>query len=430
MRVLIVGSGGREHAMAWQCAQGPHVEQVIVTPGNPGTANEPHVRNAAVAADDIPGLVELAQREAVDLVIVGPEQPLVAGLVDACQTSGIPCFGPTRDGAQLEGSKSFSKSFLQRHGIATASYETFDNFDAAKTHILERGAPCVVKADGLAAGKGVVVAQTTAIAIDAAHEMLVAQRFGGASAQIVVEDFLVGEEASLIAVTDGKTIVPLASSQDHKARDVGDLGPNTGGMGAYSPAPVLSGAVADRALAEVLEPTLQGLRSDGIDYIGFLYAGLMINADGKAHVLEFNCRLGDPETQPIMRRLNTPLDLICCAALNGRLGELDIEWHSEVSLGVVMAAEGYPGTAKTGDPISGLTAAETLDSVKIFHAGTVARGTQIQTAGGRVLCVTAMGRTTSGAAAKAYEGVAAIQWPGAFYRDDIGYRAIARENDD
>ena len=430
MRVLIVGSGGREHAMAWQCARGAHIEQVIVTPGNPGTANEPHVRNAGVAADDLRGIVELAQREAVDLIIVGPEQPLVAGLVDTCQTAGIPCFGPTAEGAQLEGSKSFSKSFLQRHNIATASYETFDDFDAAEAHILTRGAPCVVKADGLAAGKGVVVADTTETAIAAAHEMLVAERFGGASRQIVVEDFLVGEEASLIAVTDGKTIVPLASSQDHKARDAGDTGPNTGGMGAYSPAPVLSDDVAERALAEVLRPTLAGLQADGIDYIGFLYAGRMIDSSGKAHVLEFNCRLGDPETQPIMRRLKTPLDLICCAALNGRLDEMDIEWHGAASLGVVMAAEGYPGSARTGDAISGLPDAERVEGVKVFHAGTNARGSTVQTAGGRVLCVTAMGRTTTDAATNAYRGVAAINWPGAFYRNDIGHRAIARESDD
>ncbi|MEO1581286.1 MAG: phosphoribosylamine--glycine ligase [Pseudomonadota bacterium] len=429
MRVLIVGSGGREHAMAWQCAQGEHIEQVIVVPGNPGTASEPKVRNKAADIADNDALIAVAKRESVDLMIVGPEQPLVNGLVDACQSADIACFGPTASGAQLEGSKSFTKAFLQRHGIPTASYATFEDFESARAHIEQRGAPCVVKADGLAAGKGVVVAQTTEAAIEAAEDMLVDERFGGASQRIVVEDFLVGEEASLIAVTDGTHVVPLASSQDHKARDNGDRGPNTGGMGAYSPAPVLSGTVLDRAVREILEPTVAGLRADGINYVGILYAGLMIDDSGQARVLEYNCRLGDPETQPIMRRLRTPLDKVCTAAINGTLTELTIHWDERASSGVVMAAEGYPGSATTGNPINGLSDAEALDTVKVFQAGTRRDSDALVTAGGRVLCVTALGDNITSASRAAYAGVEAISWQGAFYREDIGHRAISRERD-
>lgn len=430
MRVLIVGAGGREHAMAWHCARAAHIEQVLVAPGNAGTNEEPNTRNVDVAADDVAKIVELAQKEAIDLVIVGPEQPLVAGLVDRCKVAGIPCFGPTANGAQLEGSKAFSKSFMIRHGIPTAGWARFTNFAAAETHIRERGAPCVVKADGLAAGKGVVVAETEQQAIDAARDMLVHSQFGGASAEIIIEDFLAGEEASLIAITDGHTVVPLASSQDHKARDEGDRGPNTGGMGAYSPAPILSGEIAERAVQEVLQPTLDGLRDDGIDYIGFIYAGLMIDADGQSKVLEFNCRLGDPETQPILRRLKTPLDLLCRAALNRRLHELAIEWHDDPCVGVVMAAEGYPAKARTGDAISGIGDADALSGVKVFHAGTRQVQGQSQTAGGRVLCVTATGSSVTDAAANAYAGVAAINWPGCYCRRDIAWRAIERERRD
>ncbi|MEM6817545.1 MAG: phosphoribosylamine--glycine ligase [Pseudomonadota bacterium] len=429
MRILIVGSGGREHAMAWQCAQGEHVQEVIVVPGNPGTASEPKVRNLAADIAGNDALIAIAKRESIDLIIVGPEQPLVNGLVDACQSAGIACFGPTAAGAELEGSKSFTKAFLERHGIPTASYASFEDFESARLHIEQRGAPCVVKADGLAAGKGVVVAQTAEEAILAAQEMLVDERFGGASRRIVIEDFLVGEEASLIAVTDGTHIVPLASSQDHKARDNGDRGPNTGGMGAYSPAPVLSGAVADRAMREILEPTIAGLRADGIDYVGFLYAGLMIDDGGQARVLEYNCRLGDPETQPIMRRLRTPLDQICLAALNGTLSELTVQWDERASLGVVMAAEGYPASATTGNTINGMSDAEALGSVKVFQAGTQRQGDSLVTAGGRVLCITALGDNITAASHAAYEGVQKISWQGAFCRDDIGHRAISRERD-
>ncbi|MEM9171503.1 MAG: phosphoribosylamine--glycine ligase [Pseudomonadota bacterium] len=425
MRVLIIGSGGREHAMAWQCAQSG--ARVWVAPGNAGTHLELNVCNVDIAASDYDALIEFAQNNDIDLTLIGPEQPLVDGIVDRFQAQGLACFGPNAAAAQLEGSKAFSKSFLQRHKIPTASHQTFSDIAAATAHIRQRGAPCVIKADGLAAGKGVVVAQSVDEALQAAQAMLVDARFGDASRQIVVEDFLPGEEASFIAITDGQHILPLATSQDHKARDDGDLGPNTGGMGAYSPAPVMSDAVTQHVMRDVIQPTLAGLAADGINYCGFLYAGLMIDAEGKARVLEFNCRLGDPETQPIMRRLITPLQTLCTAALDGTLAQLEVEWTHQAALGVVLASEGYPITARNGDVISGIAAAERLSGVKVFHAGTRGTDGEIVTAGGRVLCVSALGDTITDAKVNAYEAAAAIHFDGMFCRTDIGYRAIDRE---
>jgi phosphoribosylamine--glycine ligase len=424
MKVLIVGGGGREHALAWKCAQSPKVSEVLVAPGNAGTALEPRLRNIAVAADDIDELLAVAQSEAVGLTIIGPEVPLVAGIVDRFRRHGLPCFGPTAKAAQLEGSKSFSKSFLERHNIPTARYRSFTELDAALRYIRAQGAPIVIKADGLAAGKGVVVASTLDEAERAATGMLGAGAFGDAGRRIVIEEFLEGEEASFIVVTDGKDVLPLATSQDHKARDDGDTGPNTGGMGAYSPAPVITPALERRIMEEIIHPTLSGLRADGIDYLGFLYAGLIIAADGTPRVLEFNCRFGDPETQPIMTRLHSDLVEICEAALGGNLGSVTAEWDSRAALGVVMAAGGYPDTYRTGDPISGLTDSRT-GAVKIFHAGTAARGNTVVTSGGRVLCVVGLGDTVAEAQEMAYAQVRHIHWPDVYYRTDIGHKAIA-----
>ncbi|MEO0576958.1 MAG: phosphoribosylamine--glycine ligase, partial [Pseudomonadota bacterium] len=369
--------------------------------------------------------------ENVSLTIVGPEQPLVAGLVDRFQAEGLACFGPTAVAAQLEGSKAFSKSFMQRHNIPTARHEVFTDINAATEHIRERGAPCVIKADGLAAGKGVVIADTVEDAIAAAQDMLVDNRFGDASSRIVVEDFLAGEEASFIAITDGTTLLSLATSQDHKARDEGDKGPNTGGMGAYSPAPVVTPAVHQYVVDHVMQPTLDGLAKDGIDYCGFLYAGLMIDHDGQARVLEFNCRLGDPETQPIMRRLRTPLSDVCSAALDGTLTDIAVDWDPRTALGVVLAAEGYPLSARTADPINGIEAAQASPQTTVFHAGTATNSDgQSIVSGGRVLCVTTLGDSVSHAAERAYAATKSISWPGMFYRRDIGYRAIERERRD
>jgi phosphoribosylamine--glycine ligase len=424
MKVLIVGGGGREHALAWKCAQSPKVSEVLVAPGNAGTALEPRLRNIAVAADDIDELLAVAQSEAVGLTIIGPEVPLVAGIVDRFRSHRLPCFGPTAEAAQLEGSKSFSKSFLERHNIPTARYRSFTELDAALRYIRAEGAPIVVKADGLAAGKGVVVASTLGEAERAASDMLDAGAFGDAGRRIVVEEFLEGEEASFIVITDGKNVLPLATSQDHKARDDGDTGPNTGGMGAYSPAPVVTPELESRIMEEVIHPTLSGLRADGIDYMGFLYAGLIIAADGTPKVLEFNCRFGDPETQPIMTRLHSDLVEICEAALEGNLGRVTAEWDPRAALGVVMAAGGYPDTYRTGDPISGLTASRT-GAAKIFHAGTATRGDDVVTSGGRVLCVVGLGETVAEAQEMAYAQVRHIHWPDVYYRTDIGHKAIA-----
>ncbi len=424
MRVLVVGSGGREHALAWKCAQSERVSEVIVAPGNAGTAREPKVRNVDIAADDINGLIELAISEAVDLSLIGPEAPLVAGIVDRFEQTGLRCFGPSRAAARLEGSKDFTKRFLERHRIPTAAYSSFTELKAARDYILECGAPIVVKADGLAAGKGVVVAATTDEAIGAAEDMLSAGRFGEAGSCIVVEEFLQGEEASFIVIADGQDVLPLATSQDHKARDNGDSGPNTGGMGAYSPAPVVTPALEKRIMDEVIRPTLAGLADEGMPYRGFLYAGLMITPDGTPKVLEYNCRFGDPETQPIMARLRSDLVRLCQAALDGTLTEQRAEWDPRAAVGVVMAAGGYPSAYEKGREIRGL---DDVDEAIVFHAGTALVGDRVVTNGGRVLCVVGLGERVSEAQRAAYRAVDRISWPGEYHRTDIGYRAIARE---
>ena len=426
MKVLVIGSGGREHALAWKCAQSPDVDEVLVAPGNAGTAREPRVRNVPVAADDIEALASLAQTENAGLTIVGPEAPLVAGIVDRFNELNLPCFGPSAAAAQLEGSKAFSKNFLARHNIPTARYQNFTELEPALAYIREQGAPIVVKADGLAAGKGVIVAMTLEAAEQAATAMLFGRRFGDAGACIVVEEFRDGEEASFIVVTDGTNILPLATTQDHKARDEGDVGPNTGGMGAYSPAPVVTADVEDAIMDLVIRPTLAGMKANGANYTGFLYAGLMIMADGTPKVIEFNCRLGDPETQPIMARLRSDLVAICNATLDGTLGEQEAVWDTRASLGVVMAAGGYPQSYAKGKSINGLGDA-TSQSRMVFHAGTAEDGDNVVTSGGRVLCVVGLGDTVAKAASEAYAAVDQIHWEGAYFRRDIGHRAIARE---
>jgi len=426
MKVLVIGGGGREHALAWKCAQSSRVSEVLVAPGNAGTALEPRIRNVPVAADDVDALLGLALAEGVDLTIVGPEAPLVAGVVDRFDAAGLRCFGPGASAARLEGSKAFTKEFLERHGIPTAEYRSFTELEPALAYIREKGAPIVVKADGLAAGKGVVVATRLEQALEAATDMLGANRYGSAGSRIVVEEFLRGEEASFIVMTDGKAVLPLATSQDHKARDDGDTGPNTGGMGAYSPAPVVTAELASRIMREVIRPTLDGLASQGIPYRGFLYAGLMIAADGTPKVLEYNCRFGDPETQPIMMRLRSDLVDLCAAGVDGTLGDHDAQWDTRAALGVVMAAGGYPEAYDRGMPIEGLDAAD-ADNCKVFHAGTRLENGQVVTSGGRVLCVVGLGATVGEARATAYRRVGGIRWAGEFHRSDIGYRAIARE---
>ena len=426
MKILIVGGGGREHALAWKVAQSPRADKVYVAPGNAGTALEPALENVAIAADDVPGLLEFARAEAIDLTIVGPEAPLVLGIVDAFRDAGLNCFGPTRAAAQLEGSKAFCKDFMARHRIPTAEYRTFTEVEPAQAYIRARGAPIVVKADGLAAGKGVVVAQTEAEAMAAVEDMLAGGAFGDAGHRVVIEEFLRGEEASFIVMADGVHALAMASSQDHKARDDGDTGPNTGGMGAYSPAPVVTPAVHARAMEEVILPTLRGMAEDGIPYTGFLYAGLMVAPDGSIKVLEFNCRFGDPETQPIMMRLQSDLPALCLAALDGRLDAVDVAWDARPALGVVLAAGGYPFDYAKGDVIEGLPQDDSTE-VKVFHAGTTGQNGQVLTSGGRVLCVSALGSTVADAQRKAYEQIGHIHWKGLFYRKDIGHRAIARE---
>jgi len=426
MKVLVIGGGGREHALAWKCAQSARVSEVIVAPGNAGTALEAKVRNVQVAADDIAALLDLAGREKIDLTIVGPEAPLVAGVVDRFDEAGLRCFGPCAAAAQLEGSKAFTKDFLARHKIPTAGYRSFTELGPALAYIREQGAPIVVKADGLAAGKGVVVATTVDVAVQAATGMLGGNRFGSAGRRIVVEEFLQGEEASFIVMTDGKSILPLATSQDHKARDDGDAGPNTGGMGAYSPAPVVTETLGDRIMREVIRPTLSGLASEGIPYRGFLYAGIMITADGTPKVLEYNCRFGDPETQPIMMRLRSDLAELCTAGVDGKLGDYSADWDPRAALGVVMAAGGYPESYDRGLPIQGLDDGDGSDC-KVFHAGTALEDGRVVTSGGRVLCVVGLGTTVREAQANAYRRVDGIHWPGEFHRNDIGHRAIARE---
>ena len=425
MKILVVGGGGREHALAWKAAQSEKVDTVFVAPGNPGSEGEDKVSNVDIGADDIIALKTFAEKEKIDLTIIGPENPLVDGIVDAFKVAGLACFGPSKDAAILEGSKSFSKDFLQRHNIPTAEYQTFTDIDAAKAYIKEKGAPIVVKADGLAAGKGVIIALSVDEANVAIDDMLAGNKFGEAGHRVVIEEFMQGEEASFIVMSDGKNILPLASSQDHKARDDGDKGPNTGGMGAYSPAPVVTHTMHDRIMDEVIEPTVRGMAEEGREYIGFLYAGVMVTADGTPKVLEFNCRFGDPETQPIMMRLKSDLIELCLAALNGKLNEVEAEWDERAALGVVMASGGYPESASKGDVISGLDG-DFQDGTKVFHAGTAQLDDNIVTAGGRVLCVTGLGNTVLQAQQSAYKVVEKINCDGMFYRKDIGYRAINR----
>jgi phosphoribosylamine---glycine ligase len=425
MKILIVGGGGREHALAWKVAQSEKVETVFVAPGNPGTANEDKVSNVDISADDIPALQAFAEKEKIDLTIVGPENPLVDGIVDKFKQAGLHCFGPSKDAAALEGSKSFSKDFLQRHNIPTADYQVFTDVDVAKEYVKEKGSPIVVKADGLAAGKGVIIATSENEALAAIEDMLSGNKFGEAGNRVVIEEFMQGEEASFIVMSDGENILPLASSQDHKARDEGDQGPNTGGMGAYSPAPVVTEAIHDRIMHEVIEPTIRGMAEEGRQYIGFLYAGIMVTQDGTPRVLEFNCRFGDPETQPIMMRLKSDLVDLCNAALDGKLNEVTADWDPRAALGVVLASAAYPASASKGDVISGLRS-DFPEGTKVFHAGTKQQDNAVVTAGGRVLCVTALGETVLQAQQSAYQVVAKISWNGMFYRKDIGHHAINR----
>ena len=426
MNVLIVGSGGREHALAWKVAQSPRVGQVFVAPGNAGTARESGVSNVVIDVMDFAALAAFAKANAVGLTIIGPEAPLVGGIVDHFRAEGLRCFGPSQGAAQLEGSKAFTKDFLARHGIPTAEYRTFTEIAPAEDYIRAKGAPIVVKADGLAAGKGVILADTVDQAIAAVHDMLAGNAFGAAGSRVVVEEFLRGEEASFIVMVDGQNVLPLATSQDHKARDDGDRGPNTGGMGAYSPAPVVTQSVHDRAMNEVIWPTVRGMAAEGNVYTGFLYAGLMVQPDGTPKVLEYNCRFGDPETQPVMMRLLSDITALCDAAIDGRLDTVQAEWDARPALGVVMAAGGYPEAYAKGTVIEGLDLYDGEDC-KTFHAGTALADGNVVTSGGRVLCVTALGASVAEAQARAYRRCATIAWEGGFYRRDIGYRAVRRE---
>ncbi|MDC9822033.1 phosphoribosylamine--glycine ligase [Pectobacterium polonicum] len=426
MNILVIGNGGREHALAWKAAQSPLAKQVYVAPGNAGTALEPALTNVDIAATDIPALVAFAQANHIDLTIVGPETPLVIGVVDAFQHAGLKIFGPTQGAAQLEGSKAFTKDFLARHNIPSAEYQNFTEVEPALAYVRSKGAPIVIKADGLAAGKGVIVAMTLQEAENAIQDMLAGNAFGDAGHRIVVEEFLDGEEASFIVMVDGKNVLPMATSQDHKRVGDKDTGPNTGGMGAYSPAPVVTDEIHQRVMDQVIWPTVNGMAAEGNTYVGFLYAGLMISADGQPKVIEFNCRFGDPETQPIMLRLRSDLVELCLAACDGTLDQKDSVWDERPSLGVVLAAGGYPADYNTGDVISGLPQQDAEDG-KVFHAGTKLNGIDVVTNGGRVLCVTALGNTVAEAQQRAYEIAAGIQWQGVFCRKDIGYRAIERE---
>ncbi|MDG1254370.1 MAG: phosphoribosylamine--glycine ligase [Glaciecola sp.] len=428
MQVLIIGNGGREHALAWKAAQCQDVSKVFVAPGNAGTAHEANLENVDISVGDIAGLVKFAQDNAIELTIVGPEAPLVDGVVDAFTAAGLPCFGPTAAAAQLEGSKAFTKDFLARHQIPTGDYENFTEIEPALAYVREKGAPIVIKADGLAAGKGVIVAMTLTEAEDAIKDMLAGNAFGAAGSRVVVEEFLDGEEASFIVMVDGKNIASFATSQDHKRVGDGDTGLNTGGMGAYSPAPVVTPEIHARVMAEVIEPTVSGMAAEGNDYTGFLYAGLMIMADGTPKVIEYNCRFGDPETQPIMLRLQSDLVALCLAATKGELADTVIEFDARPAVGVVLAAGGYPGDYAKGTVIHGLGAGESA-TAKVFHAGTTTNSEgQVVTAGGRVLCATAMGDTVTEAQQAAYTLAKEITWDGMFHRNDIAYRAIAREN--
>ena len=426
MNVLVIGGGGREHALAYKAAQSSDVSTVFVAPGNAGTATEPKLENVAIDVNDIAGLVSFAKGNDVELTIVGPEAPLVAGVVDAFTNEGLMIFGPTQAAAQLEGSKAFTKDFLARHNIPTAEYQNFTEIDPAIAYVREKGAPIVVKADGLAAGKGVIVAMTLQEAEDAIRDMLAGNAFGEAGSRVVIEEFLDGEEASFIVMVDGKNVLPFATSQDHKRAADGDKGPNTGGMGAYSPAPVVTPEIHNRIMDEVIMPTVNGMASEGNDYVGFLYAGLMIMADGTPKVIEYNCRFGDPETQPIMLRLQSDLVSLCQAACKGELAGKTIAFDDRAAVGVVLAAGGYPGSYDKGDEITGFDAAAKLDG-KVFHAGTALQDGKVVTAGGRVLCATALGNNVTEAQQKAYELLKTIQFKDVYFRNDIAYRAIARE---
>lgn len=428
MKILVIGGGGREHALAWKLARSPRADVVYVAPGNAGTAREPGIENVAIGAGEIDALLAFAREQGIGLTVVGPEAPLVDGIVDRFAAAGLRCFGPTAAAAQLEGSKSFCKAFLERHAIPTAAYGSFTDIDAACAYIRAHGAPIVVKADGLAAGKGVILAQSEDEAIAAVRDMLADNAFGEAGSRVVIEEFLTGEEASFIAMVDGEHVLSMATSQDHKARDEGDTGPNTGGMGAYSPAPVVTAAVRDQVMREVIEPTVAGMAADGHPFTGFLYAGLMIDAHGTPRVLEYNVRFGDPETQPIMMRLQSDLVELCEAALDGRLDRIEATWDPRPALGVVLAAPGYPGDYARGTVIAAIPA-ETADG-KVFHAGTAERDGEIVTSGGRVLCACALGYSVAAAQTAAYALVDRIEWDGAYCRRDIGYRAVARERDD
>jgi phosphoribosylamine--glycine ligase len=428
MKVLIVGNGGREHAFAWKCSLSPKVSKVFVAPGNGGTANEKNVENINISSDDIQKLLSFAKKERIDLTIIGPEAPLVKGIVDEFSEAGLSCFGPSAKASQLEGSKSFTKDFLYRHNIPTADYKSFTESKPAIEYIKSKGAPLVVKADGLAAGKGVIVAMNIDDAINAVLDILERNDFGDAGSKIVIEEFLEGEEASFIVITDGEKVLPLATSQDHKARDNGDLGPNTGGMGAYSPAPIVTENMTEKIMNEIIFPTLDGLKKDGISYLGFLYAGLMIDKDGNPKILEYNCRFGDPETQPIMMRLESDLIDLILSTMNGSLSTDIVKWSNDVALGVVMAAGGYPLKYESGKKISGLNKVDS-ENIKIFHAGTTTKNKDIVTNGGRVLCVVGKGRSTHHANIIAYSMVSKIEWQNEYHRDDIGYRAISRERE-
>lgn len=427
MNVLVIGSGGREHSLAWKAAQSPSVDRVFVAPGNAGTAREPALSNVAIDTMDFAALADFAEANDVGLTLVGPEAPLVAGVVDYFRSRNLPCFGPSKAAAQLEGSKSFTKDFLKRHKIPTASYQTFTEVEAAKAYIRAEGAPIVIKADGLAAGKGVVVASTEAEAEAAVDAMLAGNKFGDAGHRVVIEGFLAGEEASFIVMVDGTNILPMATSQDHKARDDGDKGPNTGGMGAYSPAPVVSEAIWERAMEQIIRPTVAGMAADGNTYTGFLYAGLMISPTGSIDVVEFNCRFGDPEAQPVMMRLQSDLVEHCLAAVNGTLDEQTAEWDARPAVGVVLAAGGYPESYASGEVINGLDEANEDSSAKVFHAGTKLDGDQVVTSGGRVLCAVALGESVAQAQRRAYSLAEGITWKDVYSRSDIGHRAIARE---
>ncbi len=426
MNILIIGNGGREHALAWKASQSPLADKIFVAPGNAGTALEPLLENVDIAATDVAGLLAFAQSNDIGLTIVGPEAPLVIGVVDAFRAAGLKIFGPTQAAAQLEGSKAFTKDFLARHAIPSADYQNFTEIEPALAYLRSKGAPIVIKADGLAAGKGVIVAMTLEEAEAAVHDMLAGNAFGDAGHRIVIEEFLDGEEASFIVMVDGENVVPMATSQDHKRVGDADTGPNTGGMGAYSPAPVVTDEIHQRVMDQVIWPTVRGMAAEGNVYTGFLYAGLMISADGQPKVIEFNCRFGDPETQPIMLRLRSDLVELCLAGAEGRLDQVTSEWDSRPSLGVVLAAGGYPGDYTNGEVIHGLPLEEVADG-KVFHAGTRLQDELVVTNGGRVLCVTALGESVEAAQQRAYQLAQNIKWEGSFCRKDIGYRAIARE---